>query len=347
MGRGRSPAARAAGGRPGDDGPPRRPREPGEARRAPGPLRAAGLEACSGSSTSVGRGRRVGRLLGARVARRGGLRDRLVGAPGVPGPRHRGARRPPRRSRGARARATHRFLHAFPSVDNAPSNAICRKLGFTLLGECDFEYPPGNRMRCNDWRLDLRAAPLTPERRRRDGPRVGRLLERVVERRELVERRARSRSASRRTRRSSAAAARAGRCRSRCRGARPRTRARRCCRGPRSTRPSGCSPAPRYVRPPWFSKPASTAGPSPELDLDRDVADQPRAVLAHGAQVDQPDAGQLLVAELVGVAEQLVAAAHAEHDRAARRRPRAARRAWSSTRSSAHSAWSRSWPPPR
>ncbi|MGZ4400498.1 MAG: GNAT family N-acetyltransferase [Gaiellaceae bacterium] len=48
-------------------------------------------------------------------------------------------------------------LHAFPSVENAPSNAICRGLGFVLLGACDFEYPPGNPMRCNDWRLDLLA----------------------------------------------------------------------------------------------------------------------------------------------------------------------------------------------
>jgi hypothetical protein len=24
----------------------------------------------------------------------------------------------------------HRFMHAFPNFDNAPSNAICRKLGF-------------------------------------------------------------------------------------------------------------------------------------------------------------------------------------------------------------------------
>lgn len=48
-----------------------------------------------------------------------------------------------------------RFVHAFPSVQNAPSNAICRKLGFTLLGEHDFEYPPGTPMRCNDWRFDL------------------------------------------------------------------------------------------------------------------------------------------------------------------------------------------------
>jgi RimJ/RimL family protein N-acetyltransferase len=55
----------------------------------------------------------------------------------------------------ARAERKHRYLHAFPSVDNAPSNAICRKLGFTLLEALDFEYPPGNPMRCNDWRLEL------------------------------------------------------------------------------------------------------------------------------------------------------------------------------------------------
>ena len=49
----------------------------------------------------------------------------------------------------------HRYLHAFPSVENPPSNGIPRRLGFTLLGEMDFEYPPGHMMRCNDWRLDL------------------------------------------------------------------------------------------------------------------------------------------------------------------------------------------------
>jgi hypothetical protein len=40
-------------------------------------------------------------------------------------------------------------------VDNAASNAICRKLGFTLVEACEFEYPPGHFMRCNDWRLEL------------------------------------------------------------------------------------------------------------------------------------------------------------------------------------------------
>jgi RimJ/RimL family protein N-acetyltransferase len=55
----------------------------------------------------------------------------------------------------AREERRHRYLHAFPSVENAPSNAICRKLGFEFLGEHDFEYPPGHAMRCNDWRFDL------------------------------------------------------------------------------------------------------------------------------------------------------------------------------------------------
>ena len=49
----------------------------------------------------------------------------------------------------------YRFLHAFPSIDNPPSNALCRKLGFTLVEECEFEYPKGSFMQCNDWRLDL------------------------------------------------------------------------------------------------------------------------------------------------------------------------------------------------
>ena len=57
----------------------------------------------------------------------------------------------------ARSEGKHRFLHAYPSVENGPSNAICRKLGFTLLGEHELEYPAGSSkfMRCNDWRLDL------------------------------------------------------------------------------------------------------------------------------------------------------------------------------------------------
>ena len=55
----------------------------------------------------------------------------------------------------ARSEQPRRFLRAFPSVANAASNAICRKLGFELVEACDFEYPPGHIMPCNDWRLDL------------------------------------------------------------------------------------------------------------------------------------------------------------------------------------------------
>jgi RimJ/RimL family protein N-acetyltransferase len=59
----------------------------------------------------------------------------------------------------ARAERKHRFVHAFPSVENAPSNAICRKLGFTLVEEAiEFEYPKGSLLVCNDWRFDLLAA---------------------------------------------------------------------------------------------------------------------------------------------------------------------------------------------
>ena len=47
------------------------------------------------------------------------------------------------------------FIHAFPSVSNPASNAICRKLGFSLVEECQVEYPTGHFMTANNWRLDL------------------------------------------------------------------------------------------------------------------------------------------------------------------------------------------------
>jgi RimJ/RimL family protein N-acetyltransferase len=46
-----------------------------------------------------------------------------------------------------------RPVFAFPAVENTASNAICRKVGFTMCGECSFEYPKGHLMRCNAWRL--------------------------------------------------------------------------------------------------------------------------------------------------------------------------------------------------
>jgi RimJ/RimL family protein N-acetyltransferase len=45
-------------------------------------------------------------------------------------------------------------LHAFPVVTNAPSNALCRKFGFSLAGERDFDFA-GRTLRCNVWTLDL------------------------------------------------------------------------------------------------------------------------------------------------------------------------------------------------
>jgi RimJ/RimL family protein N-acetyltransferase len=62
----------------------------------------------------------------------------------------------------ARAERHHRFVHAFPMVENAPSNAICRKLGFALLGEIDFPARQGGFVRCNDWRFDLFARSHVP-----------------------------------------------------------------------------------------------------------------------------------------------------------------------------------------
>ena len=54
----------------------------------------------------------------------------------------------------ARDERLHPSVHAFPKVENVPSNAICRTLGFTFLGEVDFEGRAGI-IRCNDWRFDL------------------------------------------------------------------------------------------------------------------------------------------------------------------------------------------------
>jgi RimJ/RimL family protein N-acetyltransferase len=55
----------------------------------------------------------------------------------------------------ARASDGPRVVHAFPTPDNAASNAICRKTGFTLLGEVSFEYPKGVFSPSNDWVYEL------------------------------------------------------------------------------------------------------------------------------------------------------------------------------------------------
>jgi RimJ/RimL family protein N-acetyltransferase len=53
------------------------------------------------------------------------------------------------------ARVEPRFpsLHAFPPVTNEPSNALCRKFGFTLVGEGSFVYAK-RTLRCNHWTLE-------------------------------------------------------------------------------------------------------------------------------------------------------------------------------------------------
>lgn len=46
-------------------------------------------------------------------------------------------------------------VFAFPRIDNAASNALCRRAGFSLVGEADFEYPKGHAIRVNEWKFDL------------------------------------------------------------------------------------------------------------------------------------------------------------------------------------------------
>ena len=57
----------------------------------------------------------------------------------------------------ARADGRHRFLYAFPKIEHAASNAVCRKAGFEFIEECEFEYPKGHPIRSNVWRVDLTA----------------------------------------------------------------------------------------------------------------------------------------------------------------------------------------------
>ncbi|WP_430177297.1 GNAT family N-acetyltransferase [Peribacillus simplex] len=54
-----------------------------------------------------------------------------------------------------KAERKYKYIHAFPSINNPASNVICRKLKFNLISECEFEYPPGNFMPCNNWCLEL------------------------------------------------------------------------------------------------------------------------------------------------------------------------------------------------
>jgi RimJ/RimL family protein N-acetyltransferase len=49
------------------------------------------------------------------------------------------------------------LLVANPRVDNAASNAVCARTGFSFRGEEDDEYPPGSPIRTNVWTFDLAA----------------------------------------------------------------------------------------------------------------------------------------------------------------------------------------------
>jgi RimJ/RimL family protein N-acetyltransferase len=46
------------------------------------------------------------------------------------------------------------LVHAFPGVTNEPSNALCRRFGFELLGEIVFPRDD-SVLRCNHWTLDV------------------------------------------------------------------------------------------------------------------------------------------------------------------------------------------------
>ena len=50
-----------------------------------------------------------------------------------------------------------RYVHAYPRVTNLASNGVCRKAGFTLVGEINLDYPPGVFALSNDWVFDLEA----------------------------------------------------------------------------------------------------------------------------------------------------------------------------------------------
>jgi kynurenine formamidase len=76
--------------------------------------------------------------------------------------------------------------------------------------------------------------------------------------------------------------------------------------------PQGLGVAAEVGAPAVILEPGEDPRGAAELGLDRDVADQPRARLADGLEVGQAEARQALLAELVAVAEQLVAAADGE-----------------------------------
>lgn len=53
-----------------------------------------------------------------------------------------------------RSEGAHSTVHAYPAVDNAPSNALCRRAGFVLRGTTPFPFR-GGVLLSNDWVLEL------------------------------------------------------------------------------------------------------------------------------------------------------------------------------------------------
>ncbi len=51
-------------------------------------------------------------------------------------------------------------IHALPGITNGPSNGLCRKFGFRLVGEQDVDYG-GRTLRCNHWVLEPATPPAT------------------------------------------------------------------------------------------------------------------------------------------------------------------------------------------
>lgn len=55
------------------------------------------------------------------------------------------------------AEGKHRFVYAFPAVENGPSNGVCARLGMEMVGTESLEYPPASDlwMECAIWRREL------------------------------------------------------------------------------------------------------------------------------------------------------------------------------------------------
>ncbi|WDF35095.1 GNAT family N-acetyltransferase (plasmid) [Arthrobacter agilis] len=51
----------------------------------------------------------------------------------------------------ARANGETRPVHAYPPTTKLASNGVCRKAGFTLIGQLDIEVTPSNVLHTNDW----------------------------------------------------------------------------------------------------------------------------------------------------------------------------------------------------